>query len=72
VSKQWKPSKPTVELRPSRIRRDPLRVKEAERLSNNAWWDSQEWEMRFAMAGIIFFALGISALVIDLGEILGL
>jgi hypothetical protein len=72
MSKQ-KPGKKTVELqpapRPSRIRRDPVRV-EQERLSSNAWWESREWEIRLAVIGIILFALGINALVFDLGEVL--
>lgn len=68
-------SKKTVELqpppRPSRIRRDPLHVKQAEQLSRNAWWESREWEIRLSIAGIVFFALGISALVIDISHLLG-
>jgi hypothetical protein len=74
VSKQWNPGKKTVELhapaRPSRIRRDPVRA--SEELARNAWWESREWEIRLAVAGIIFFALAISALVIDIGEVVGL
>ena len=66
--------KKTVELaqpaRPSRIRRDPVPSSGADRLSQNAWWVSREWEIRFAVAGIIFFAIAISAVVIDVGEIL--
>ena len=72
MSKHWNPRKKTVELhgaaRPSRIRRDP--VKQAERLSSNAWWESREWEVRLAVAGIIFFALAICAVVIDVGEVI--
>jgi hypothetical protein len=74
VIKQSKIRKKTVDLqhapaRPSRIRRDPVRVQE-EQLARNAWWASREWEIRLAVAGIIVFALGISALVIDIGELL--
>jgi hypothetical protein len=72
MSKPWKPGKKTVELqpaaRPSRIRRDPALADTPENLARNAWWDSREWEVRLAIAGIIFFALGISALVIDIAE----
>jgi hypothetical protein len=57
--------------RPSRIRRDPALVNKAEDLRRNAWWESREWEIRFAAIGITFFALAISAVVIDIGEILG-
>lgn len=56
--------------RPSRIRRDPLHVKQAEQLSKNAWWDSREWEIRLALGGIVFFAIAIVAVVIDIGEVL--
>ena len=74
MSKQWKPKKKTVELspaRPSRIRRDPVRATTSEGLAKNAWWESREWEIRLAVTGIIFFALAISAVVFDIGEVLG-
>jgi hypothetical protein len=76
VSKHWNPGKKTVDLqpsaRPSRIRRDPLHVKQAEQLSRNAWWESREWEIRLGIAGIIFFAIAICALVFDVGHFLSL
>ncbi len=66
--------KKTVDLhppaRPSRIRRDPVRTAEEERLARNAWWDSREWEIRLALIGIVFFAIAIAAAVIDIGELL--
>lgn len=31
---------------------------------------SREWEIRFAVVGIALFALGISAVVLDVGEAL--
>jgi hypothetical protein len=75
VIKHWKPNKKTVELspaRPSRIRRDPVRVDTSEGLAKNAWWESRDWEIRLAIIGIITFALAINALVFDIGEVLGL
>lgn len=70
-----KPAKPTVELhsapKPSRIRREPLHVQQEQQLSGNAWWESREWEIRLSIAGIIFFAIAISAAVIDIGHLLG-
>lgn len=67
--------KKTVELqqpaRPSRIRREPTQVSVAQQLSRNAWWESREWEIRLAIVGILFFALGISAIVIDVGHLFG-
>ena len=68
--------KKTVDLhppaRPSRIRRDPRHVAEEQQLLRNAWWESREWEIRLALAGMVFFALAISAAVIDIGHVLGL
>ena len=77
--KQSTPTKKTVELasdaapRPSRIRRQPTGPGIEERVSlvGRIQWHSREWEIRVATAGIIFFALAISAVVIDLGELLG-
>jgi hypothetical protein len=65
--------KKTVELaqqRPSRIRREPVQSRETQQLAQNAWWDSREWEVRFAVIGIVFFAIAISAVVLDVGEFL--
>jgi hypothetical protein len=71
-----KPSKPTVQLqpaqRPSRIRREPAKIVMAHQLSRDAWWESREWEIRLAVVGIIFFAVAISAVVIDLGHLFGM
>jgi hypothetical protein len=73
MSKHWKPRKQTVELTsgatpPSRIRRDPARARPAEGMSHIAWWQSQEWEIRLALIGIVLFALGINAVVFDIAE----
>jgi hypothetical protein len=74
MSKQFNPSKPTVELdappRGSRIRRDPTHVKQDDQLARTAWWETREWEIRLAIIGVILFALGINALVVDFGELL--
>ena len=72
MSKPFKPNKQTVELesaapRPSRIRRDPAPDQPKGLASID--WGSREWEVRFAVAGIIFFALAITAVVIDLGQV---
>jgi hypothetical protein len=73
VSKPFKPNKPTVELQPvaqpSRIRREP--VPDQPRGLARIDWGSREWEVRFAVAGVIFFALAISAVVIDIGVVVG-
>jgi hypothetical protein len=74
MSKQWKSGRATVKLdaaaRPSRIRRDPVRADQALRQIGRIDWHSPEWEVRLALAGMTFFALALTALVVDLGEIL--
>ena len=68
--------KPTVELRPterpSRIRREPPpRADNAlARRLDRIDWGSREWEIRMAVAGILFFALAIVAVVFDIGHVL--
>jgi endonuclease YncB( thermonuclease family) len=58
VSKSWTPAKPTVELRPSRIRRDPPRpAKIVEPVST-------ERETWFGVLGITLFALAITSIII--------
>ena len=71
-----KAAKKTVELkpaaRPSRIRREPpprpdnALARKLDRID----WSSREWEIRFALAGIVFFAVAIVAVVIDVGHVL--
>lgn len=73
MSKDWTPNKKTVELesaaRPSRIRREPVRAdNKLETLAGKIDWGSREWEIRLAVIGILLFALGLSALVFDIGE----
>jgi hypothetical protein len=73
MSKPFKPGKHTVELesapRPSRIRREAVRAdNKLESLAGRIDWGSREWEVRLAVIGITLFALGLSALVFDIGE----
>jgi hypothetical protein len=56
-----------IAARPSRIRR-PAHVVKTVQLSRDPWWETREWEIRLAIAGILFFALAITALVVDIGE----
>jgi hypothetical protein len=82
VSKEPNLRKDTVKLkqgarasrpRPS-IRREPppqpqtALAKKLDRID----FSSPEWEVRLALAGIIFFALALTAVVFDLGEFLKL
>jgi hypothetical protein len=76
MSRESNLKKKTVELEPaqraSRIRREPPPVPEnaLARKLGAIDWGSREWEIRLAIGGIIFFAVAISALVIDLGTML--
>lgn len=71
VIKRSKIRRQPVAMRaPSRIRREPLHVKQEQQLSRDAWWTSREWEIRLSLAGVVFFALAISAAVIDIGHLL--
>lgn len=73
MSKEWKPRKSTVELegepRPSRIRRDPQLADTRENLGRDAWWESRDWEIRFAIAGVILFSLAIWLISIGFSEV---
>jgi hypothetical protein len=75
VSKDWKPNKQTVELqqapRPSRIRRDPVRVVESKDVVANAWWRNDALEVPIAIVGMIVFALGINAIWFVITELFG-
>lgn len=72
------PAKKTVALAAdapepgSRIRRQPNGPLSGERQSliSRIDWGSREWEIRLATGGIVFFALAIAAVVIDLGELI--
>ena len=74
MSSEFKGVKKTVDLhqpeRTSRIRRDPVRT-QAQQLSRSAWWQSSEWEVRFAIAGMVLFAIAINAAVVDIASMLG-
>lgn len=67
MSKHWKPGtkvdiKP-AEQRPSRIRRDPPPAEKPASLEKAMWRQSREWEIGLAIIGMVFFAIGIDALV---------
>jgi hypothetical protein len=69
VSKTFGTGKLGSAPRPSRIRREPPPPEKPASL-DKALWRSSEWEIRLAIAGIIVFALGICALIFDIGEAL--
>ena len=61
MSRQWEPKKSTVELRPSRIRRDPVRTEKSLTLIN-LQARSRAWEIGIAIIGMMLFAVGLNAL----------
>ena len=74
MNKPSRITKRSVELesaaRPS-IRREPPPSDNAlARKLSRIDWGSREWEIRLGIAGIIFFAVAICALVIDAGWVL--
>jgi hypothetical protein len=69
MSKPWKPGKKTVELKPearvSRIRRDPVHVKEAKAESEKRiLFQSDDREIWIAIIGIVAFAIAINIITI--------
>jgi hypothetical protein len=73
MNKPSRIAKKTVELeaagaRGSKIRREPAQPDKLDTLAKKINWGSREWEIRLAIGGIVFFALAICALVVDLGE----
>lgn len=64
MTNRSKPTKPTVELRPSRIRRDPVQVAKPADSGKDLWWRSNEWEIKLALIGIVAFALAINVIVV--------
>jgi micrococcal nuclease len=69
VSKPWTPPRHTAKLRPSRIRRDPLLVPALPEPDKKSQWSSLEWERRFAIAGILFFALAIAVVTMAVSAV---
>ena len=63
MSKQWKPGKTTVELRPSRIRRDPVPAGKAES-EKKLRWETDERDIWIALIGIVAFALAIDVIIV--------
>jgi hypothetical protein len=70
VSKHWNLRKDTVEAKPSRIRREPVPAEKPASL-DKVLWQSREWEIGLAIAGMILFAIAISSLSIGLSAITG-
>jgi endonuclease YncB( thermonuclease family) len=58
VSKQWNPRKPTVQLAPSRIRREPAPVQKIPEPP------SPQQEVLGGMAGVVLFAIALAILIV--------
>lgn len=71
MSKHWKPAGPKPQLRPSRIRRDPVRLAPVRELSKaeieKAEARTREREVWGGVAGVVLFAVGITALALGIG-----
>ena len=67
MSKPFKPGKSSVELRPSRIRREPPPPPKGEGM--RTYWDASEWESWVVVVGVVLFALALSVISIGFGVI---
>ena len=68
MSKQWNPRKPTVELRPSRIRRDPRLIQREEKKVAPM---SAEQEIWLGVTGVVLFAMAIAVVTAGFSVITG-
>jgi hypothetical protein len=66
VSRKSKPEKKSVELRPSRIRRDPVPQDKPAGGADKVHWETGEREIKIAILGIILFALAINAVILGI------
>jgi endonuclease YncB( thermonuclease family) len=66
VGKHWTPRKPTIALRASRIRHQPLLVREPEK---KAQPPSPEREMWGGIAGVLLFSAAIAAAIVGISAV---
>jgi hypothetical protein len=66
MAKPLKPGSTKVEIRPSRIRRDPVPAKEAEAEKKLQWGRSDEREIWLGILGIVVFALAIDVIMVGI------
>ena len=67
MSKHWKPSRQSADLRPSRIRREPVRLHREADLKKAEIY-SREREIWAGLAGITLFAVALAALILGLSS----
>lgn len=68
MNRNWTPSKKTVELRPSRIRREPVPIARPAEADRKAYWDPSEWETWQVVVGVLLFGLAISVIIVGISE----
>lgn len=56
--------------RASRIRRDPVPAEKPASLEKALWRSSREWEIGFAIIGMILFALAIDAAWVGISAVM--
>ena len=66
MSKHWNPAKPRVALKPSRIRRDPVRLVSDVPATRKKRAYSSEREMWFGMTGVVLFASAIAVVIVGI------
>jgi hypothetical protein len=66
VIRKSKIEKKSVELRPSRIRRDPVPQDQPAGGVDRVPWETAEREIRIAIIGIIMFALAINIVILGI------
>jgi hypothetical protein len=65
VSKQWKPQRQTVELRPSRIRRDPPAPPAQRKALEPHPSEREAWTV---VIGVILFAIAITIIIFAISD----
>lgn len=65
MSKPWTPAKPTVELKPSRIRRDPVRLDAAAQRPRTAVL-TREQELWGGIVGILLFTAVLAVVIVGI------
>jgi hypothetical protein len=66
VTRKSRIEKKSVELRPSRIRRDPVPAEKAAGGVEKVHWETAEREIKIAILGIIAFALAINVVILGI------
>lgn len=65
MSKQWNPKRTTVELRPSRIRREPPPPPAAPKALNPHPTEGETWTVA---TGVLLFAIAITIIILAVSD----